>query len=348
MIAPVTAALPAQNMVFASCKAAQQQAKYMAKAFKTTVKVERAGTNWRVVIPARLAAVRDTVLVTSVIAALANGAKLADTGETDLVMAAIRRSSRTLETMSDAEIGDYISAMSEAQLRGFANNVKGIYHELAYAKTIPGAALHEATNYPGSDVVIPRSDGGAEAVQLKSGVSTSKIVDHEHKYPGIRVIGTDEQADQMSSVESSGFSDVNLESAVGGAIDNITESAIETTLEVVIDVVGVAGTGLLVRNAVRAAQTKEAHAVIAAASDVIADGLEGAKAKAAGRPLARKRAKNGELSGAMRKGIKAAKNYVDADIRKPALKSDIKRSALVATAASATAATVYRLMMGDW
>jgi hypothetical protein len=60
--------------------------------------------------------------------------------EEELVLQALRRSTRTLETASAQELSDYLGSMSENQLRGVASNVKGIYHELPFVDGLPYAA----------------------------------------------------------------------------------------------------------------------------------------------------------------------------------------------------------------
>lgn len=336
--------LPVQHMLFSSYGAAQQQAKYMAKAFKATVKVERIADKWRVVVPAKLAEARDSVVIASVVVALAHGVELLNNGETALVLQAMRRSSHALASMTDEEIGKYLTGMTEDQLRGFANNVKGIYHELVYAKTIPGAELFEATNHPGADISVPLPNGSVESIQIKSGVSVSSISEHQVQYPDIRVVGTPEQAAQLPYVESSGISNVELESAVSETVDGLTESTLEAAADAFIDVVGVAGTGLVVRSAVRAAKSKECREIATAIGNVAADVLAGATAQATGQRPPVRRSKKGGISKALRKGTKATEKYVRDDLRKTGFDSEIRRTVVVGAVTTVAYKLAYKML----
>ena len=49
--------------------------------------------------------------------------------ESQLVLDALRRSDRDLTNASEAELSNYLDSYDAEQLKGIANNVKGIYHE---------------------------------------------------------------------------------------------------------------------------------------------------------------------------------------------------------------------------
>tara|TARA_R110001592_G_scaffold143304_1_gene365982 strand:- start:14296 stop:16077 length:1782 start_codon:yes stop_codon:yes gene_type:complete len=158
------------------------------------------------------------------------------------VLEALRRSRASLEGASEADLAVYLDSLSPEQLRGVANNVKGIYHEMRWVEeyndthTDSYATLHQSTTHQGSDVQIFSQDTGEllEEYQLKSTGSTSYVREHLEKYPDIDVLVTNEASSVMNGVESSGFSnaentayvdDVFYEVADNTLTDRVTESA---------------------------------------------------------------------------------------------------------------------------
>lgn len=93
--------------------------------------------------------------------------------EEELVLQALRRSTRALESASAQELSVYLGSLSQDQLRGIASNVKGIYHELLYVQTENGdwdqveARVKEFTNHPGGDVEFIVDGNTIGEVQLK-------------------------------------------------------------------------------------------------------------------------------------------------------------------------------------
>ena len=111
------------------------------------------------------------------------------TADQELVLDALRRSRNDLANASDEELTEYASSLSEAQLDGVINNVKGIYHELLFVAAensdgdIYSAALFEATNHPGADVLITNElTGETQAIQLKATQYRSYIREHKERY----------------------------------------------------------------------------------------------------------------------------------------------------------------------
>jgi hypothetical protein len=136
--------------------------------------------------------------------------------EEELVLQALRRSTRTLETAGAQELSDYLGSMSENQLRGVASNVKGIYHELLFVETENGdwdavsARVKEFTNHPGGDVEFIVDGDVIGEVQLKAVASEALVLKHLARYPDIEVRVTQEVADRMPGIESSGFANAVL------------------------------------------------------------------------------------------------------------------------------------------
>ncbi|WP_149789838.1 hypothetical protein [Lutimaribacter pacificus] len=136
--------------------------------------------------------------------------------EEELVLQALRRSTRALETASAQELSDYLGALSQDQLRGVASNVKGIYHELLFVQSENGdwdqvsAKVKEFTNHPGGDVEFVVDGNAIGEVQLKAVASEAQVLEHLARYPDIDVRVTEEVAARMPGIESSGFSNNEL------------------------------------------------------------------------------------------------------------------------------------------
>jgi hypothetical protein len=136
--------------------------------------------------------------------------------EEELVLQALRRSTRELETASAQELSDYLSSMSQDQLRGVASNVKGIYHELLFVKAenedwdAVAAEVKEFTNHPGGDVEFFVNGDSIGEVQLKAVASESQVLEHLMRYPEIEIRVTEEVATMMPAIESSGFSNEEM------------------------------------------------------------------------------------------------------------------------------------------
>jgi len=139
-----------------------------------------------------------SLAIGSVFASLVNRSLTEIYLEGSLVVMAIRRSSNALREASLEEIGQHISTMDKAALRGFGSNVKGIYHELLYVANENSdgddisAQIFEMTNYPGADVQILENGNLLSEVQLKAVSDPSSIQRHFERYPDIPVIATDE------------------------------------------------------------------------------------------------------------------------------------------------------------
>lgn len=136
--------------------------------------------------------------------------------EEDLVLQALRRSTRSLETASAQELSDYLGSLSQDQLRGVASNVKGIYHELLFVQAenedwdAVAAKVKVFTNHPGGDVEFIINGNAIGEVQLKAVASEAPILEHLARYPDIEVRVTEEVAARMPGIESSGFSNAEL------------------------------------------------------------------------------------------------------------------------------------------
>ena len=147
--------------------------------------------------------------------------------EERLVLDALRRSASGLNEASVERLAEHVGAMSPEQLRGLAVNVKGIYHELLFvhAENTDGdevsAQVFEATNHPGADVEFVVDGSAIQAVQLKAVASPSAIREHLARYPEIEVVATEEAAEALPSVTSSGFSNAELSHQVESVLSEL-------------------------------------------------------------------------------------------------------------------------------
>ncbi|MBA2408887.1 MAG: hypothetical protein H0V62_03605 [Gammaproteobacteria bacterium] len=146
-----------------------------------------------------------------------------------LVVDAIRRSDNDLADADHKQISDYIASFEEAQLQGFSNNVKGIYHDLRFVDSENSdgdsikADIYALTNHPGADVRLINIETGAVTdIQLKATNSGHYVNDHVDRYPETEVRATEEVSSNGGSVESSGFSNSDLTEDVLATIENLT------------------------------------------------------------------------------------------------------------------------------
>lgn len=172
-----------------------------------------------------------------VFAALLTRCALDDSTQSRLVLEALRRSTTELNNASDEDLGDYLRSLSPNGLQGMASNVKGIYHELWFVERYNAthdetiARLHEATNYPGSDVQICNADTGqvVREVQLKAVGTSEAVQEHLRRYPNIDVAVTDEVAVKIDDerVATSGFSNDRLDEDSYTRLHGLREHTIE-------------------------------------------------------------------------------------------------------------------------
>lgn len=140
-----------------------------------------------------------------------------DEPQAELVLEAIKRSTIDLdEDASVNEISNYIRQYDDQSITGVISNVKGIYHELWYAELENQdeddirAELFEATNHPGSDIIlINEKTGEREYVQLKATDDAEYVRQALEKNPDIRVISTSELAEKLG-IDSTGLSNEEL------------------------------------------------------------------------------------------------------------------------------------------
>ena len=153
-----------------------------------------------------------------------------DTEESQLILDAIRRSTNALDSHSSVnDIAAYIQQYNEDQMPGLANNIKGIYHELAYVEheNADGdsirAVLFEQTNHPDSDVMlIDENTGKIDYVQLKATDDMTYVAHAIEKNPDIHMVTTQEMAQRLG-IESSGMSNSELKVQVEHTLSELSD-----------------------------------------------------------------------------------------------------------------------------
>ncbi|MDX9839198.1 MAG: hypothetical protein RBT39_16680, partial [Azoarcus sp.] len=175
-------------------------------------------------------------VIAGVFCALLSRSAIAADVESQLVLDAVRRSSNRFEYASENEIGEYLRELSPESLKGYAANVKGIYHELLFVhnyNTVHSdtrAEVFGATNHPGADIQIRDVESGEiiEQIQLKAVMDVAKLEAHLDRYPDISVLATNEVADQFADarVDRSGYGNETLQSKVDEDLAAFTDSNI--------------------------------------------------------------------------------------------------------------------------
>lgn len=149
--------------------------------------------------------------------------------ESKLVLDALRRSTASLDSASEAELSDYLDGYDADQLKGIANNIKGIYHEVLWVRQYNDthkdtyAALFGATNHTGADIEIKSfgTDEVVDTIQLKATNSAAYVREHVERYPDIDVLVTNETAERMSGVHFSGIDNVEITGQVNHDLEAI-------------------------------------------------------------------------------------------------------------------------------
>lgn len=161
---------------------------------------------------------------------LADGELPAFNENEQLVLEALRRSNSRLATATDKELAEYVQGMEPYQLQGLQNNVKGIYHELRFARDYSAdddryvVELFEATNHPGADVrIINVETGEVREVQLKATGFMSYIREHNERYESVDVFATSEVADNSDSIQSTGVSNTELMGDVSNVVSGLDD-----------------------------------------------------------------------------------------------------------------------------
>lgn len=155
-----------------------------------------------------------------------------------LVLQALRRSNNSLSEASVDDLSTYVQALSIEQISGLKNNVKGIYHELAFQRreNMDGdeyiVELFNDTNHAGADVrIINVLTGDVSEVQLKATNYASYVRDHNEKYENIDVLTTSEVASSSPDWSSSGFNNEDLTADTASTLEMLDQGAASNIAE---------------------------------------------------------------------------------------------------------------------
>lgn len=150
--------------------------------------------------------------------------------EEGLVLEALRRSNNSLTNASNEELATYIQNMEPVQISGLSNNIKGIYHELAYQNIENSdgdnyvVELFETTNHAGADIRIINTDTNeVKEVQLKATKYMQHIREHNEKYENIEIFATSEVATGNAELTSTGFSNEDLTEDVSSVFSDLDD-----------------------------------------------------------------------------------------------------------------------------
>lgn len=151
------------------------------------------------------------------------------TAEDELVMDAYRRSTNQLsEDATTEEIGAYIRSFEDPhQRQGLLNNVKGIYHELAYADRENSdnddwfVEISADTNEPDVDVWLYNEKTGERIpYQLKASDSASSAKEH-YQGSDVQVLATEEIVNYEDNIHGSGFSNEEITAQTESTTDKL-------------------------------------------------------------------------------------------------------------------------------
>ena len=173
-----------------------------------------------------------TGVVSATILKLMSDTSPSFTEDEELVLQALRRSNNSLADASELELSEYVQSLSVEQISGLKNNVKGIYHELAFQRqeNLDGdeyiVELFGDTNHAGADVrIINVETGDVSEVQLKATNYASYVREHNEKYENIDVLVTSEVAGSSPDWSSSEFSNADLTADTSSALQKLGHEA---------------------------------------------------------------------------------------------------------------------------
>jgi hypothetical protein len=190
--------------------------------------------------------------ISGVIYALLTNSAVDDSKESQLALEAIRRVRGDWGDASESDISSELSEYGPEQIRGFANNAKGIYHERLFVENYNNshddtyAEMFGASNHPVSDVLI-KSIGTDDVIaeyQLKASSGVQIVREHFEKYPDVDVLATDEIANKFQGVESSGISNDDITAHMNEVVTYIADNTIGDRVLHSAEMAGLVASGL--------------------------------------------------------------------------------------------------------
>lgn len=175
----------------------------------------------------------DNSIILATIAKVAFDNNITLSDDEDLVLHAIKRANQNFANLDVTEIGEILADYDENQMLGFANNVKGILHELRFIEIENNdedsitASIFPDTNHKGTDIMLVDDETGEIIeVQLKASDNVSYINDFFEEYPNGEILVTEELANKMN-LQSSGISNEELKVETEEFVDKLIESSDE-------------------------------------------------------------------------------------------------------------------------
>jgi len=152
-----------------------------------------------------------------------------------LALDSIKRMKAEWNNATESELSEALHNYSPEGIKGVAANVKGIYHESLFVYDFNlnhedrYAEMFELTNYPGADVQIKsiETDELLDEFQLKASCDVSYVKKHFEKYPEIQVLATNEVAEKMDNVQSSGFSNNEITERMDSILADLSTNTLQ-------------------------------------------------------------------------------------------------------------------------
>ncbi len=149
-----------------------------------------------------------------------------------LVLEAFRRSTPELRDASPEQIADYLAQYQGKSLEGLLNNIKGIFHEIAYVERENNdgdqwfADIAADVSQPGFDLTL-RNAATGETVLVQMKTNASSIYEHRSEYDFV-VMAPSDVADDFTDVMDSGYTREELSHTVDHTVDKMTGSVMES------------------------------------------------------------------------------------------------------------------------
>lgn len=172
-------------------------------------------------------------VIGGVIYALLTSSAVDDSRESQLALEAIRRMKTDWSEAGEVKIGSDLSELSSEQLKGVANNAKGIYHEILFVDDYNHehrdsyAELFGATNHPGADIRIVSTSSGEliDEIQLKATSSETLVQDHLERYPDIKILATEEVALGSTAIDGSGIYNLQITKDIDQFLEKLADNS---------------------------------------------------------------------------------------------------------------------------
>ena len=173
-------------------------------------------------------------VIGGVIYALLSNSVVPDTPEYQAALESLKRMKSDWNNASESDLSNALSKYSDAELKGVASNVKGIYHETLFVSEYNRtnedtyAEMFEQVNHPGADIQIRSVSTGEvlEEFQLKASSSVGYVQEHFNKYPNISVLATSEVAEDIEGVSSTKISNDEISKRMDDLLQNISENTL--------------------------------------------------------------------------------------------------------------------------